>query len=42
VPQDIEAAYREMASDEERERDAHGWREGVIGDAAGDLPNATR
>ena len=42
VPQDIEAAYREMASDEEREREAHAWTEGVIGDVAGDPPNAAR
>jgi len=38
VQQDIEAAYREMAGDEEREREAHEWSEGVIGDAAGDPP----
>ncbi|MGA3078173.1 MAG: addiction module antitoxin [Bryobacteraceae bacterium] len=42
VPQDIEAAYREMASDEGREREAHAWTEGVIGDVAGDPPNAAR
>jgi predicted CopG family antitoxin len=42
VLQDIEAAYREMASDEEREREAHAWTEGVIGDVAGDPPNAAR
>jgi predicted CopG family antitoxin len=42
VPQDIEAAYREMASDEERERAAHEWSEGVIGDVAGDRPDAAR
>ena len=40
VPQDIEAAYREMAGDEERERAAHEWAEGVIGDLAGDQPDA--
>ena len=38
VPQDIEAAYREMAKDEERERGAQEWSEGVIGDLAGDQP----
>ena len=38
VQQDIEAGYREMAADEEREREAHEWSEGVIGDVAGDPP----
>jgi hypothetical protein len=33
VPQDIEAAYREMAADEARERDALEWCEGVMGDS---------
>ena len=42
VQQDIEAAYREMACDEEREREAHEWSEGVIGDVAGDPPDAAR
>jgi predicted CopG family antitoxin len=40
VPQDIEAAYREMANDEERERDAHEWSEGVVGDVLGDRRDA--
>jgi predicted CopG family antitoxin len=42
VQRDIEAAYREMAADEERERDAHEWSEGVIGDVPGDPPDAAR
>jgi len=42
VPQDIEAAYREMAADEEREREALAWSEGVIGDVARDEPDAAR
>lgn len=32
VPPDIEAAYREMAADDARERDAKEWSEGLIGD----------
>jgi predicted CopG family antitoxin len=34
VPSDMEAAYREMAADDARERDALEWSEGVIGDIA--------
>lgn len=30
--QDLELAYREMASDEKREQEAADWSEGVIGD----------
>lgn len=30
--QDLALAYQEMASDEEREREAAVWSEGVIGD----------
>jgi predicted CopG family antitoxin len=30
--QNLELAYREMALDEEREREANDWSEGVIGD----------
>ena len=33
----LEAAYREMSKDEEREREAQEWIEGVVGDA---LPDA--
>lgn len=33
VRSDIDAAYREMAGDEERERDAREWCEGLIGDS---------
>lgn len=32
--QGLEAAYREMAADEEREVEAATWCEGVIGDVA--------
>lgn len=39
---DIEKAYREMAADEMREREAQAWGEGVIGDVAGDPPDAAR
>jgi hypothetical protein len=35
-------AYREMALDTGRERDALEWSEGLIGDAAGDRPDAPR
>jgi predicted CopG family antitoxin len=34
--QDLEAAYREMAQDEEREREALEWSEGLIGDVQDD------
>jgi predicted CopG family antitoxin len=37
VPTDIEAAYREMAADDGRERDASEWSEGFIGDS---VPNS--
>ena len=30
---DLEAQYREMASDEAHEREAEEWTEGLIGDA---------
>jgi len=30
----LTAAYREMASDEAREREAEKWAEGLIGDAS--------
>jgi predicted CopG family antitoxin len=33
LPDDIEAAYREMAADEEREREALAWSEAVVADA---------
>jgi predicted CopG family antitoxin len=36
VPEDIEAAYREMAADDARERDATEWSEGVISDSPTD------
>jgi predicted CopG family antitoxin len=31
---DLDAAYREMAADEEREQEAMEWSEGLIGDIA--------
>jgi predicted CopG family antitoxin len=34
VDADLEAAYRDMASDESREADAEEWSEGLIGDVA--------
>jgi hypothetical protein len=36
IPADMEAAYREMAADEERESQALDWAEGIIGDVADD------
>jgi hypothetical protein len=42
VPEDMEAAYSEMARDEQREREANEWTEGVIGDVAEDPPNVAR
>jgi predicted CopG family antitoxin len=34
VDADLEAAYRDMASDESREAGAEEWSEGLIGDVA--------
>ena len=34
IPQDLEAAYREMAADKSREAEALEWSEGLIGDVA--------
>jgi hypothetical protein len=34
--EDSVAAYRDMASDEEREREAHEWSEALIGDVGDD------
>ncbi len=42
LSQDLEAAYRDMAADQEREREALAWSEGVIGDAGGNEPDAAR
>jgi len=42
VPVDFDAAYRQMAADEEREREALAWSEGVIGDASGESRDASR
>ena len=32
---DLEAGYAAMAADEQREREAHEWTEGLIGDSLG-------
>jgi len=32
IRQNLELAYQQMAQDEERERDASDWSEGLIGD----------
>jgi hypothetical protein len=42
VPHDIEAAYRDMAADRAREREALEWSEGVIADSSITEPHATR
>lgn len=41
LPEDMETAYRDMAADDDREREALTWSEGLIGDV-GDDPHATR
>jgi len=41
VPTDIEAAYRDMAADDARERDAVEWSEGLVGDSLVN-PHASR
>jgi len=38
----IEAAYREMADDEQREHEAHIWSEALIGDIGTDPTDASR
>ena len=35
VPADLNAAYQEMAANEDREREALDWSEGLIGDVPG-------
>ena len=39
--EDMETAYRDMAADEERDREALAWSEGLIGDAV-DEPDPAR
>ena len=39
LPEDMETAYRDMVADEDREREALAWSEGLIGDAM-DEPQA--
>ena len=34
IPQDLANAYREMAADVAREREAHEWAEATLGDLA--------
>lgn len=36
IAEDLEAAYREMARDEVREREAREWSENLVGDVADD------
>jgi predicted CopG family antitoxin len=42
VPLDIEASYRDMASDQSREQDALEWSEGLIADSSPPEPHASR
>jgi predicted CopG family antitoxin len=42
VPDDIEAAYREMAADQAREQEALEWSEGLIVDSTPAKPHASR
>ncbi len=42
VPQDREAAYRDMAADRDREREALEWAEGVTIDDFSPEPHASR
>ncbi|MBM3739519.1 MAG: NAD(P)H-dependent oxidoreductase [Acidobacteria bacterium] len=42
VPEEIEAAYREMAADRAREQEALEWSEGLIGDSPPVQPHASR
>jgi predicted CopG family antitoxin len=42
VPDDIDAAYRDMAADADRERQALEWAEGLVGDSSLAEPDASR
>jgi hypothetical protein len=42
VPQDVEAAYRDMAADHAREDAALEWSEGLIADSSPADPHASR
>ncbi len=42
VHDELNAAYRDMAADLGREREANAWAEGVVGDACGDSQRAAR
>jgi hypothetical protein len=41
MPSDIEAGYREIADDSDRERAALEWSEGLVGDSL-PIPHASR
>lgn len=42
VPEDMEAAYRDMAADRAREEEATEWSEGLIGDSSPMEPHGSR
>jgi hypothetical protein len=42
MPDDIEAAYRDMAADQAREHEALEWSEGLIADSPLPEPHASR
>jgi predicted CopG family antitoxin len=42
VPLDLEASYRDMATDQSRERDALDWSEALIADSSLLVPHASR
>jgi predicted CopG family antitoxin len=42
LSQDLDAAYREMAADGDREHEALAWSEGLVGDVSGDGRDAPR
>lgn len=42
VPQDIEAAYRDMAADQAREQEALDWSEGLVADCSLAEPHVPR
>ena len=42
VPQNVEAAYQEMAADQAREKEALEWSEGLIVDSSLTEPHASR
>ena len=42
VPQDIEAAYRDMSADQTREQEALEWSEGLLSDLPPTEPHVSR